>query len=164
MSDCPTPIREIFISYSHDSPEHAEKVGAFATRLRTDGVAAIIDQWAQAPEEGWARWMLKRIQTAEWIVAVCTKTYCERFEGRSVPGLGDGVNWEGHLLTQTLYEAHTRNTRIVAVRFEGVEEEAIPLMLRAYTHYVIPSGYKDFYDLITNRLAAPPALGPLRSR
>jgi hypothetical protein len=38
-------IPKVFISYSHDSQEHKKWVLDLATRLRNNGVDAIIDQW-----------------------------------------------------------------------------------------------------------------------
>jgi hypothetical protein len=35
---------KVFISYSHDSPEHQDQVLALADRLRVEGVNASIDQ------------------------------------------------------------------------------------------------------------------------
>ena len=50
---------KVFISYSHDSPEHAQHVLELAERLRKDGVDAQIDQYiAGTPAGGWPRWML----------------------------------------------------------------------------------------------------------
>jgi hypothetical protein len=38
-------IPKVFISYSHDSQEHKKWGLDLATRLRNNGVDAIIDQW-----------------------------------------------------------------------------------------------------------------------
>jgi SEFIR domain len=54
---------KVFISYSHDSPEHEKRVLELAERLRADGVDAQLDQYvAGAPYEGWPRWMLDRLE------------------------------------------------------------------------------------------------------
>ena len=47
----------VFISYSHDSAEHADHVLALADRLRQDGIDCTIDQYETAPAEGWPKWM-----------------------------------------------------------------------------------------------------------
>jgi SEFIR domain len=44
-SDAP----KVFISHSHDSPEHTSRVRALADRLRADGVESWIDQYVQDP-------------------------------------------------------------------------------------------------------------------
>jgi SEFIR domain-containing protein len=48
---------KVFISYSHDSEEHAARVLRLANDLRRDGIEASIDQYITAPPEGWPRWM-----------------------------------------------------------------------------------------------------------
>ena len=40
---------KVLISYSHDSPEHAQHVLELANRLREDGIDCIIDQYVVVP-------------------------------------------------------------------------------------------------------------------
>jgi hypothetical protein len=66
---------QVFISYSHDSPEHKDQVRALAERLLSDGVEVILDQYeADSPPEGWPRWMDRQITDADYVVLVCTET------------------------------------------------------------------------------------------
>ena len=53
----------VFISYSHDSPEHEDRVLELSDRLREEGIAANIDQYQTAPPEGWQLWMEKEIKS-----------------------------------------------------------------------------------------------------
>jgi len=48
---------KVFISYSHDSAEHQERVLSLADRLRQDGIDAMVDQYAPTPPDGWPLWM-----------------------------------------------------------------------------------------------------------
>ncbi|CAD7839633.1 MAG: hypothetical protein [Olavius algarvensis Gamma 1 endosymbiont] len=89
---------KVFISYSHDSPEHKGQVLALSDRLRADGIDAWIDQYAPYPEEGWPRWMQRRIDEAGAVLLVCTPTYRKRVEGEEEPGIGRGVCWEANLI------------------------------------------------------------------
>jgi hypothetical protein len=41
-----------FVSYSHDSDEHCDKVLALALQLRRDGIDARLDQFEQSPPQG----------------------------------------------------------------------------------------------------------------
>ena len=50
-------MKKIFISYSHDSPEHADLVLELADRLVGDGIDCILDQYESSPAEGWPKWM-----------------------------------------------------------------------------------------------------------
>ena len=69
---------KVFISYSHDSPEHEQRVLELANRLRRDGIDCTIDQYVVVPLEGWPRWMDKQIRDSDFVVMVCTETYYQR--------------------------------------------------------------------------------------
>ena len=57
--------KTVFISYSHDSEGHREKVLALSERLREDGIETILDQYVNgSPPEGWPRWMLNGLDAA----------------------------------------------------------------------------------------------------
>jgi len=43
--------KKVFISYSHDSPEHVDRVLALADRLVGDGVDCILDQCSISPHD-----------------------------------------------------------------------------------------------------------------
>ena len=57
-------VPKVFISYSHDSKEHAERVLSLSDRLRRDGVDSQIDQYELSPPEGWPRWMVNKVEWA----------------------------------------------------------------------------------------------------
>ena len=53
----PMPRPKIFVSYSHDTKEHSERVLGLAERLRTDGFDTMIDRYVEGtPPQGWPRW------------------------------------------------------------------------------------------------------------
>jgi hypothetical protein len=136
----PSPPR-VFISYSHDSTEHAEGVLALAQRLREDGVDAWIDQYENGtPEEGWPRWMLNRLDWAEMVLLVCTETYYRRFRGQDEPDKGKGADWEGQLITLDLYDAKSRTVNFVPILFSDRCKQFIPEPLRGVTHYLLDPG------------------------
>lgn len=70
---------KVFISYSHDSPEHKDRVLHLSDRLRADGIDCNIDQYETSPPEGWPRWMVNQIEEADFVLVVCTETYERRF-------------------------------------------------------------------------------------
>jgi hypothetical protein len=136
----PSPPK-VFISYSHDSTEHAEAVLSLAQRLRQDGIDAWIDQYENGtPEEGWPRWMLNRLDWAETILLVCTETYYRRFRGYDEPDRGRGADWEGQLITLDLYDAKSRKVNFVPILFGDRCKEFIPEPLRGVTHYLLDPG------------------------
>jgi hypothetical protein len=150
----------VFISYSHDSPAHEKRVLDLANQLRREGVDAWIDRYEPHPAEGWPRWMQNQIDSAAFILAVCTPTYCRRFEGHEKPGQGLGVSWEGMLANQMLYQNSGLNERIAPVLFED-GGEAVPKTLQPFTRYRLPDGYEQLYRRLTNQPeVVPPPLGP----
>jgi TIR domain len=87
----------IFISYSHDSTEHEDRVLALCDRLRADGVDANIDRYESSPPQGWPLWMESQISEADFVLVVCTKTYMRRAMHKEEPNVGHGVMWEMRL-------------------------------------------------------------------
>jgi SEFIR domain-containing protein len=157
---------KVLISYSHDSPEHEQRVLELADRLRGDGVDCMIDQYILVPEEGWPRWMDKQIRNAEFVLMVCTETYYQRVMGEEQPGKGLGVRWEGHLIYGEIYRTGTMNMKFIPVLFEGGDPSHIPAPARDTNHYFARTvrGYEDLYRRLTNQpRAIKQELGKLRS-
>lgn len=155
----------VFISYSHDSPEHADRVLAFADRLVQEGIDVILDQYESSPHEGWPRWMDKHIRSANFVLMICTEIYFRRVMGEEEKGTGLGVKWEGNLIYQHIYNADTTNTRFIPILFEYCKIEHIPTPLQGATHYPVytSDGYEDLYRCITNQpRTKKPQLGKLR--
>ena len=145
---------KVFISYSHDSPEHAQHVLELAERLRKDGVDAQLDQYvAGTPPEGWPRWMVGQLDWAEFVLVVCTETYYRRFRGHEEPGKGKGADWEGNLITLELYHAKGRTIKFAPVLFDGQNARFIPEPISGHTHYLLDSedNYAKLYDFLTGK-------------
>lgn len=155
----------VFISYSHDAPEHADRVLAFASRLRQDGIDAILDQYETSPPEGWLRWMDRHICDADFVLMICTQTYYRRIMDEEKPDEGFGVAWEGNLIFQHIYDAKTKNTKFIPVLFKGGKTEHIPKPCKGVAHYRIdsPQGYEDLYRRLTDQpKTVKPMLGKLK--
>jgi len=159
----------VFISYSHDSDAHRERVLGLSERLRADGIATILDRYVEkgSPPEGWPRWMMNGLNTATHVVCVCTEDYRRRFLGQEVPAKGKGVDWEGALVTQALYDARSRTNKFVAVLFDRADEPHVPEPLRGQTHYLLDSkaSYQAFYDALLDQSGVEPgAIGELKRK
>ena len=161
----PSPPR-VFISYSHDSTEHKELVLRFAQRLRKDGVDAQIDQFVGGrPTEGWPRWMLDKLDWAEFVLLICTETYYRRFRGHEVPDRGRGVDWEGQLITLEIYNAKSHAAKFVPVIFGSEDRRFIPEPLADHA-YCLDSeeNYQELYSFLTGQAGVPlPQLGAVKT-
>jgi SEFIR domain-containing protein len=142
---------KVFISYSHDSPEHMNHVLKLSDRLREDGIDCIIDQYEMSPREGWPRWTLRQIEEARFVLIVCTEIYHRRVRGTEETGRGPGVKWEGAIITQELYDSEADNDKFIPVLFRPEHSAHIPVYLRGATRYVLDGDYDDLYRRITNQ-------------
>jgi SEFIR domain/TIR domain len=166
----PNPLPKVFISYSHDSADHEELVLSFAERLRSDGVDAQIDQYVRGtPTEGWPRWMLNKLEWADFALLVCTDTYYRRFRGKDEPDHGRGADFEGQLVTLEIYRSKSRAVRFIPILFSPEDEKNIPEPLTGQSHYLLEPGedesvanYAKLYALLTGHAGVTPRpLGPL---
>jgi len=159
---------KVFISYSHDSAAHRQRVLGLSERLRADGIETMLDQYVNgAPAEGWPRWMLDQLDAADAVLVVCTETYYRRFRGHEQPGTGKGVDWEGALITQELYDSRSRTSRFVPVCFDAGDTRWIPEPLRAGSRFVLTSAsvYSDLYDVLLGQSGVEPGpVGAIRRK
>jgi tetratricopeptide (TPR) repeat protein len=153
--------KKVFISYSHDSNKHRERVLALSERLRADGIETVIDQYVKgSPGQGWPRWMLDQVDAADSVLVICTQTYYRRFRGHEKPGKGKGVDWEGALITQEIYDSRSNTLKFVPVLFSAKYDNFIPEPLRGCTYYTLTSesSYQTLYDFLLEQAGVEPGL------
>ena len=153
----------VFISYSHDTPSHCDRVLALARRLRDDGVNAIIDKNEQSPPQGWPFWCEEQIRKARFVLMVCTETYFRQVNNEAEAHQGHGVLCEARLIRQLLYDQGSVSDKFVPVLFADSLPSHVPTPVKGATIYDIdtPEGYEALYRLLTNRPSVPlTPLGP----
>jgi hypothetical protein len=144
---------KIFISYTHDSEAHMNRVFELSERLRSDGVDSSIDQYEVSPPEGWPAWMRRQIKETDFVLVICSENYLKRYERSEELGKGIGAKWEGAIIGQELYEAEGRNTKFIPVVFTPDDVKYVPVEMRGGTRYVLDSDarYDDLYGQITDQ-------------
>jgi hypothetical protein len=78
-------MTQVFISYSHDDDAHKERVASLAERLRREADLQVVidqDQLPGGPDVGWSQWSERQVREADKVLAICTATYCQRFDGK----------------------------------------------------------------------------------
>ena len=157
----PKPAK-IFISYSHDSTRHSQWVLDLSNHLRNEGLDCQLDQYINGfPPEGWQRWMEKQIEQADFVLIVCTPLYLQRYKGESFgTGFGRGVNFEGVVISQALYDSYYHNTKFIPVIPQNGSYDNIPLPLKSYSIYQLMDEYQNLYRVLTAQPAsAAPDIG-----
>jgi 8-oxo-dGTP pyrophosphatase MutT (NUDIX family) len=159
---------KVFLSYSHDSPAHQKRVLALSERLRRGGIETILDLYVDGtPREGWPRWMLDRLDESDWVLLICTPTYYRRFRGHEAARKGKGVDWEGAIITQEIYDHRSRMIRFIPVLFKPSDESSIPEPVRSQTRYCPKSerGYQALHDALLNQGGVEPGpVGQIKSK
>jgi SEFIR domain-containing protein len=166
MADAP----RVFLSYSHDSDEHADRVLALADALCDLGIDVILDRYVHpAPAEGWPRWMDRNIDEAQFVLMVCTATYRRRVLGQEEPGKGIGVRWIGSLIYNRIYHDKPSGSRFIPILLLPDSEPAhIPNSVQGHAYYRLATfdltdpGYEALYRYLTGQPATlKPELGTI---
>ena len=117
----------VFISYSHDSQEHKRWVLDLATRLRSSGVDAILDQWELGPGSDLPHFMEQNLASAARVLMICT----ERYVAKANAGIG-GVGYEKMIVTAELLKKIDSRDVIPVVRQNGPAKVPIFLGTKMY--------------------------------
>lgn len=156
---------QVFISYSHDSETHMDRVVELSNKLREYGIDCMLDQYKISPEEGWPKWCYNQIIQANFVIVICSEIYYQRFQGRAPRGSGAGAKWEGFIIAQKLYENEGKNNCFIPVVFTKYELKYIPTLLGGVTHYVLNNDeeYPALYRCLINqsRIRKPELGAPL---
>ncbi|WP_370949038.1 SEFIR domain-containing protein [Amycolatopsis sp. cg5] len=133
MSDRDAP--RVFVTYSHDSPEHKEKVRLFAHFLRTViGLDVRLDQWDDGPRRDWSLWAIDHLTEADFVLVIASPEYKRRADGLAPPDKGRGAQFEAAMIRNNLTRNLAEETeRFLPVVFPGRSLDDIPTFLNPYS-------------------------------
>jgi hypothetical protein len=157
-------MKKVFISYSRDSSEHCGRVLSLSNQLRKDGLNCILDQYEQAPPQGWPKWMDQHLSNSDFVLIICTKSYYKRVMGEEEQGKGKNEKWESTLTYSHIYDNDSLNKRFIPVLFSEEDSDYIPIPLKGSTYYNLndATGYEKFYRRLTGQpLVKPPEIGKI---
>ncbi len=148
----------VFISYSHDSREHEERVLGLSERLRADGIEVLLDQYVNGiPPQGWFTWQEDQIKKADYVLVACSERLYRRYVSDPPQ---EYAQWP-ELVYVTVSEINRSRDldKFIPVCLSRRDEEWIPEQLRSLTSYrlALPEAYEDLY----RRLTQPRLLDPL---
>jgi formylglycine-generating enzyme required for sulfatase activity len=110
---------KVFISYAWEDDIKAWVLD-FATRLRSDGINAILDQWETAPGDQLTEFMEKSVRESDFVVFVCTPTYKRKSDRRK-----GGVGYEGSIITGEVF-AKNNHRKFIPILRKGKWTSAAP--------------------------------------
>lgn len=146
-------IPKAFISYSHDSLEHKKWVNELGTRLRNNGIDAILDQWELQPGDDLPNFMETHLESADKILMVCTDTYVLKAN----KGQG-GVGYEKMIITSNLLKNIDENKVIPIIRQSGTTEIPTFLKTKLYLNFSKNEDYEYNFDELIRTIHQSPLL------
>lgn len=149
MSQAKVPTA--FISYSHDSLDHKKWVLDLATRLRNNGVDAILDQWSLGPGDDLPVFMERNLASADRVLMVCTDNYVTKANN----GAG-GVGYEKMIVTAELLKSIDSNKVIPLIRQTGTHRTPTFLRSKLFLDFSRPDQFEFSFDELIRSLHGAP--------
>jgi len=139
---------KVFISYSHDSPEHKQWVSELAARLRHNGIDAILDQWDLRFGDDIIRFIERGIVDADRVLVICTNKYVNKAN----TGVGH-INYEQMIIKAEMAQNSGTNKIIPIIRqASGKEKTPIFLRTRFYADFTNDSQFDEEFDKLLREL------------
>ncbi len=135
---------KVFISYSHDTPEHKQWVSELSAKLHRKGVEVILDQWHLRLGDDLAQFMERGIRDSDRVLVICTDSYVRKANA----GEG-GVGYEPMIVTRKLVEDVGNNKFIPIIR-QALGEDKTPSFLGTQVYIDLPA--EDQFDEKFNEL------------
>ena len=143
---------KVFISYSHDSPEHMKWVSELGAKLRRNGVDAIFDQWDLGPDDDVPLFIERGFKDSDKVLVICTDSYVTKANDGE-----DGIGYEPMILTSKHVDDLGINKFIPIIR-QTEWEDKIPTFLeeRVYIDFTDDDQFDvQFEELLHKRLLVP---------
>ena len=151
---------KVFISYSHDSPEHKQWVSELGARLRRNGIDAILDQWDLGLGDDVTRFMERGIVDADRVLVICTDQYVSKANADE-----GGVGYERMIVNAELVQNLGTDKFIPIIRqASGKEKTPTFLGTRVYADFTNDSQFdaeckKLIHELHKMPIVQKPPLG-----
>ncbi|WP_349271384.1 SEFIR domain-containing protein [Mycolicibacterium parafortuitum] len=149
----------VFVSYSYDSDDHRRRVLDLTNELRSYAVDARIDRFSETPPPpSWPHWMYSEIQSADFVLLVCTENYQRKLLGDERPVSGGGVHWEGAIITEHAYRSDT--AKFIPLVLSSRDIPHIPYFLCSTSFYEIDTLNWGGLEQLLRRIYNEPEIKP----
>jgi len=142
---------KVFISYSHDTPEHKMWVMKLAQKLMDNGIEVMLDMWELGPGDDIARFMERGLKEADRVLMVCTGKYVQKAEG----GQG-GVGYEKMIMTADYMKQVDSKRVIPIIRQNGTAHVPAFLGTKLYMDFSTDERADYAFDELARELHGKP--------
>ena len=144
---------KVFVSYSHDSQDHKKWVLDLSTRLRNNGVDAIIDQWELKPGDDLPHFMETHLANSDYVLMICT----DRYVTKANFGIG-GVGYEKMIVTAELMRNIDSNKVIPVIRQQGTHNVPTFLKTKLFLDFSRDDDFEFNFDELIRTLHNSPCM------
>lgn len=144
-------VPKVFVSYSHDSQDHKKWVLDLATRLRNNGIDAVLDQWELRPGDDLPHFMESHLASSDFVVMVCTQRYVEKANA----GTG-GVGYEKMIVTADLLSSIDSNKVIPITKQESSHNVPTFLKSKLFIDFSRADDFEFSFDELLRTLHGTP--------
>jgi len=142
----------VFISYSHDSPEHKRWVADLASQLLNNGVQVVLDQWDLGLGDDVPKFMERNLTAADRVLVICTETYVKKAN----EGTG-GVGYEAMIVTAEVVR-NLGTSKFIPIVKQTAKPAVLPISLgvRYYADFSDDSEFRNQIELVVRELHNQP--------
>ena len=155
-------LPSVFISYTHDSDPHRERVRVFAEKLRHDlssiAVEVITDHILPpgGPDDDFRRWSEQQAERSDIVIPIFNDTYRTCWDGKHPIGIRNGGTNEATVIAARVNIAGGLLPFIRAVVFEESDKKSIPLRLVNMQWFIEPRDYAGIVAWVKRAAAGLP--------
>jgi hypothetical protein len=133
-------INQVFISYRHESLEHARSVRRLGKLLRQAKLPVTLDQFylEQNPggaNEGWPKWCEDCANQSSCVIIIGSEGWFTAYDKTAEARTGLGAAAEADLFRQDLWDDKGYNARIRLAFLHEVAPDSVPVRLRAWHQF-----------------------------
>jgi hypothetical protein len=154
-SDAPPTV---FISYSHDNPDHKRWVLEFAQELRRNGIDPIIDAWDLRPGDDVPKFMERGVRDSNRVLMICT----EKYVAKANDGVG-GVGYEAMIVTSELVR-DLGTAKFIPIIRQSTQRPEVPTSVATRRYINLSEGADlaaEMETLLRDLHSVPPDKPPL---
>lgn len=148
----------VFVSYSHDGPEHKRWVLEFAAELRQNGVDPIIDAWDLRPGDDVPKFMERGVRDSDRVLMICT----EKYVAKANDGVG-GVGYEAMIVTSELVR-DLGTAKFIPIIRQNTDHPEVPTSVATRRYINLSEGgdrAAEMQTLLRDLHSVPPEKPPL---
>lgn len=142
---------KVFISYSHDSPEHKIWVMKLGEKLLKHGVEVLLDAWELKPGVDLSLFMERSLREADRVLMICTPNYVAKAE----EGRG-GVGYEKTIMTAEYMKSVDSIKVIPIIRQKSATHVPAFLATKIYLDFSTDELAEYYFDELVRELHGKP--------